>query len=97
MFFSICHQSNLETKVKILKAIADIDASKLLGACFMIGSEASPNVVPDDSHLPCHVLLATPHADWQIAADLIKEVRLVHCIVLQEESLLRLILTVSKM
>ena len=43
-----------------------------------------------------HVFLAAPHANRQIAGDLVEEVRLVHCIILQQELLLCLVLAVSE-
>ena len=62
----------------------------------MIGCKACPDVVPDDSHLASRILLAAPHAIGQVSADFVEEIGLVHCIILKQELLLSLVLTVSE-
>ena len=62
----------------------------------MIGSKACPNVVPDDRRLAGHVFLTTPHATGQVSADFVKEIGLVYRVILKQELLLCLVLTVSE-
>ena len=63
----------------------------------MVGSEASPDGIPDDSHLSRCVLLDAPHAIWLVATHLIQEVGLENGIVLEQKQFLLIILDVSEM
>ena len=63
----------------------------------MVGSEAGPNVVPDDGNLTGCVLLDAPHTEWQISHNVIKEVCLTNGVVSEEQLSLSLILHVSEM
>ena len=50
----------------------------------MVCGVAGPHVVTNDCTLAITVFLDGPDALWQISAHLIEEVRLKHCIVLQQ-------------
>ena len=87
----------MEADVHVFEAITDVDAAKISTASSVVGGEASPDVVPDNGHLPIGVLVDAPAADGLIARDLVKEIVLENCVVGFESLLLGCVLDVSEM
>mmetsp|Transcript_1445 Transcript_1445/g.2089 ORF Transcript_1445/g.2089 Transcript_1445/m.2089 type:complete len:228 (-) Transcript_1445:260-943(-) len=88
--------SHLEAEIDVLDTVAYVDATEVATSRLVIGSEASPEVVSNNSHLVGGVWLDAPAAHGQISGDLVEEVRLENCVVSEQSSLLCLILHVSE-